>query len=525
MTEATWGGADHILDIFRNNAERTFIIDATHRKSYTYDEVLHLASAGVTSLRQLGVAVGDRVGLSSPNCIEFAILYFSCLLGGFIAVPLNNALPKKDRAFILDKSRLKVLLYTNEGDAGSSDHEAADNARFSTWLVPAIDGTETRHGARGGGGFCWRVAVGVSGDAGRLIDNNILSMTFTSGTTSLPKAVLHSRESLLLNADSFNRTFGLNGARFLHVMPMAYMAGFLNTLLCPFMAQGSVVLAPQFSARSAIRVWDPVLDFEPSVAWVAPTMLATLTRVDRDIRGQDYCRSGKLRIFSATAPLPSRVQEDFEARYGTRVIESYGLSELLLISANSGPCGQKNGSVGITIPYVTCEVRDEHGAALPAEARGEVYVKTRFRMIGYLDYETGKPVSEQSEWMGTGDVGYIDEQGYLFITGRLKDLVIRGGFNISPRSVEEVLLNHPAVEDAAVFGISHDFYGEELVAAIIPKQDLTTEGTVGDLRDLCRSRLGPAMVPDRFIALKAFPVTASGKVQKHLLRSIANGTD
>ena len=190
------------------------------------------------------------------------------------------------------------------------------------------------------------------------IDNDdLFSIHFTSGTTSLPKAVAHRVGGLLDNAEAFNRAFGLGrDNRFVHVMPMPYMAGFLNTLLGAFTAEGSIILAPQFGPQSALRFWEPVAAHDGDTIWVSPTMLATLTRVDRGNVGIGLCRTGRMRIFSATAPLTDKVQQEFESKYGVKVVASYGLSELLLITANEGPAGSKPSSVGTILPEVVVDI-------------------------------------------------------------------------------------------------------------------------------------------------------------------------
>jgi long-chain acyl-CoA synthetase len=141
-------------------------------------------------------------------------------------------------------------------------------------------------------------------------------------------------------------------------------------------------------------------------------------------------------------------------------------------------------------------------------------------MVGYLDFETGLPAPLMDLWFNTGDVGHVDADGYLFVTGRVKDLIIKGGINVSPQRIEEVLLRHPAVQDAAVVGTPHDFYGEQIVAAVIPAAGSSLEDIQASLREICLSDLGKSSVPDRFVAFDAFPKTNLGKVQKNRIREI-----
>jgi long-chain acyl-CoA synthetase len=247
-------------------------------------------------------------------------------------------------------------------------------------------------------------------------------------------------------------------------------------------------------------------------------MLATLTRIDRGTLGVDYCRRHTMRLFSATAPLSLKVRNEFETKYGVTVVESYGLSELLLVTANLGPSGSKDGAVGRTIADAVVEIRDGTGHALPRYADGDIFVRTPHATVGYLDYATGEPEPLADPWFDTGDVGHLDADGDLFVTGRRKDLIIRGGFNMSPRQIEEVLLCQPGVEGAAVVGAPHDYYGEEIVAALVIDADRSLSDMEAALRSACRRDLGPTSVPDRFVAFAALPVNNMGKVQKAKVR-------
>jgi acyl-CoA synthetase (AMP-forming)/AMP-acid ligase II len=494
-----------LAEIVRGNAGRVFLIDAVEGEELTYAALARRAAALALQLEARGIVRGERIGIVLPNGTLFATLYFACLLGGFTAVPVNNALPAKDRAFVLGRSRLAGLVI--------AENEAPPEGLTGETQVLRI-------GA--GNGAELRPIEADDADAERglaaIKDDQLFSIHFTSGTTNLPKGVPHKVAALLGNADAFNREFGLSrDNRFVHVMPMAYMAGFLNTLLGAFTAEASIVLAPQFSAQSVLRFWEPVARYGGDTLWVSPTMLATLTRIDRSTIGIEHCRKRAMRIFSATAPLPIKVRREFEAKYGAPVVESYGLSELLLITANLGAAGSKDGAVGRALSAARIEVRDEHGAKL-TRGDGALFVRTPFATVGYLDYETGEPTPPTDDWFDTGDIGHVDGDGYVFVTGRRKDLIIRGGFNVSPRQIEEALLRHPGIEDAAVVGAPHDYYGEEIVAALIARPGHAVASLEADLRTACRRELGPTSVPDRFVAFEAFPVSSMGKVQKNKIR-------
>lgn len=503
--------------IFRENAERTFFTDAIEGGRTSYGELARNAAALAEQLKKHRLHAGDRIGIHLPNGALFATLYFACLLGGFTAVPVNNALSLKDRTFVLNRSRLSAII-TGVGTDDVEDALArSESGGDDSWSILRI----SKDGIDADLALNAPMETDLDRTLAAVDNHQLLSIHFTSGTTSLPKGVAHRAGALLDNADSFNRTFGLGPDRtFVHVMPMPYMAGFLNTLLGAFTAEASIVLAPQFGPQSALRFWDVVAEHGGDTIWMSPTMLATLTRIDRGRIGIDVCKSRGMRIFSATAPLAHRVQQEFEEKYGVNVVESYGLSELLLITANDGPAGSKVSSVGTMLPEVRIEVRSDQGERLAAGNDGAIFVNTPHATVGYIDFDTGLPVASEDAWFDTGDIGYVDADGYLFVTGRMKDLIIRGGFNVSPRQIEEVLLRHPAVQDAAVVGAPHEFYGEEIVAAVIPATGQDVKDIQASLREDCLAKLGKTSVPDRFIAFDAFPVTNLGKIQKNRVREI-----
>ncbi|TLG77609.1 class I adenylate-forming enzyme family protein [Methylocystis sp. B8] len=503
--------------IFGENAERTFFIDAIDGGQTSYGELARNAAALAQQLESRRLRAGDRIGIHLPNGSLFATFYFACLLGGFTAVPVNNALSLKDRAFVLGRSRLSAIV-TGFGmkDVGdllpSREQEGSDGP-------PVL--TISKGDPRADLVLSAAADTDVDGRLAEIDNDRLLSIHFTSGTTSLPKGVAHRAGGLLDNASSFNRAFGLGrDNRFVHVMPMPYMAGFLNTLLGAFTAEASIILAPQFGPQSALRFWDPVAAHGGDTIWMSPTMLATLTRVDRGRVGVDICQTRRMRIFSATAPLARKIQQEFEEKYGVNVVESYGLSELLLITANDGPAGSKMFSVGTKLPEVRIEIRGDEGQLLAAGTDGAIFVNTPYATVGYIDFETGFPISPSDQWFDTGDVGHVDTDGYLFVTGRVKDLIIRGGFNISPRQIEEVLLQHPAIDDVAVVGVPHEFYGEQIVAVVIPAAGSHIEDIQAGLREHCLLALGKSALPDLFIALDAFPVTNLGKIQKNRVREM-----
>jgi long-chain acyl-CoA synthetase len=325
---------------------------------------------------------------------------------------------------------------------------------------------------------------------------------------------------LLENAVAFNQLLGIGpDSRFLHVFHMTYMAGFLNTLLSPIMAGSSVVLARAFDAQSILDFWQPVIRNEVNTMWIAPTMAAALVRGDRRKDGVDYCQEHHMTICVGTAPLPQTTKDEFEQKYGVELHESYGLSEILFVTSNSPDIPNKPGSVGLPVPGVTIKISNDRGEAREIGNDGNVWINTPYASVGYLDFETSQPDAFDSKmWFETGDYGHVDDDGLLFITGRTKDQIIRGGINISPRAVEEAILTHSAVDKVAVIGMPHAFYGEEVVAVLLFKDGYALAEEQDELTKICGEYLSKPSIPSKFVEAKEFPISINGKIQKNVLR-------
>jgi long-chain acyl-CoA synthetase len=505
--------------------DRPFVFDTQTDRQFTYGEFYRIALHAAHLLAAQNIGRHDRVVFLLPNAVEFAAFYFGCLFIGAVAVPIPPTLHQRDRAFAIQHSgaRLVICSLTTRTLAEESlpptmsasllclvlAHEQEDaggheRQQENIWLFSEAP-TRTPPG--------WQPLDDVE-------SQDLFSIMFTSGTTSTPKGVAHRIGSLLGNAVAFNSVQGFGPTnRFLHVLPMAYMAGFLNALLCPFMAGASVVLARPFDAHSMLRFWQPVLHYGADTFWMVPSMLTALLRVDRDPSIPAYTRAHVKTICVATAPLSYQTQQDFEKKYGVDLFESYGLSELLIVSGNTRHHERKPRSVGHLLPGVDVRGINDQGVITARGNDGELWVQTPYLMAGYLNYDTLQPEPvDPADWFPTGDIGHLDDDGHLFITGRAKDLIIRGGINISPRAIEEIVLQHVAIEDVAVIGVPHSFYGEEVVAFIQLKGGHTLEAVRSSLESLCREHLAVGSAPTRFIEVGEFPRSTAGKIQKARLR-------
>jgi acyl-CoA synthetase (AMP-forming)/AMP-acid ligase II len=506
----------NVLRIIDSCASRAFLIDSLEGLTYSYSDFHCRACSLAELLRGRGIRKGDRVAIFAENSPEFVASYFACLYLGATAVPVSPQLHDREVRFILEHCGMHALLFCETTRARCM--QFVENLRFSLCLGEQTEGCCS--------GLVWSMKDSAlpTYSGWQPFDNvgpaDLFSITFTSGTTGQPKGVPHSIRSLLENAVAFNKAMGYSETTCMyHVFNMAYMAGFLNTLLCPFLAGGTVVIGQAFDTSLAVHFWDKPIKYGVNALWLVPTIVKTLLKMDRGHRGRQYCRQHIKTICVGTAALPHRIGREFEDVYGVRLFESYGLSELLFVTTNTADRPFKLGSVGRPIDGIEVGIVDEFGSKLRVGETGEIVVRTPHVMAGYLDYESGLPDDKTApKWFATGDVGHLCEDGYLFITDRKKDIIIRGGLNISPRAVEMVLDRHPQISEAAVVGLPHDYYGEEVVAAVRLKDGAVLAEILDSVRRLCKENLNEVSVPTTFFQLEQLPIGTTGKLHKGMLR-------
>lgn len=452
------------MTLFGTDPDRVALVEAASGRSYTYGELERLARGAITLLEELGAARGDRLVLQLEDRTALAVLYVACLYGGLTAVPVAPSAPAAELEQARERTRARIVVL--DWDLG---------------------------------------ACATAAPAGGAPEDRECLIVFTSGTTSTPKGIVHGTSSLLGAAHGFNEHTGIDAdSNFLHVMPMSYMAGILNTLLCPLVAGARVVIAPQFDARSLLDFWRPAVEHGANTLWLSPTMLASIERVDRDPAAAEYCAEHVRAIFSGTAPLTPAVKDRFEAKYGVEILESYGLSEVLFVTSASSRWPRVAGSVGRALGRVEIDFAED----------GEIVVRTPFSMLGYLDD------GERPTAFATGDLGRSDTDGNVFVTGRKKELIISGGLNVSPRAVEEVLVQHPTVRRAAVLGLPDELLGEEVVAVLELEDGISVDSVRAGLVELCKEHMSSRAVPTRFVSLPSLPSGPTGKVPLDELRRL-----
>jgi acyl-coenzyme A synthetase/AMP-(fatty) acid ligase len=492
-----------IAEVFSRQAQCPYLIDGNSAKIWTYRCVLAAALRVVGDWRASGAIEQDKIAFFLDNSIECAVCYLAVILGKFIAVPINTGLTDPEIHYILGQTEPRIVVGTEDFlNAHSKFTQRPIGISVSRINAIVREGTDD---------------FVRSEQAFPVLDSSLtVSIHYTSGTTGKPKGVVHGLGSLLHSAYAFNLAAGITSEnRYFHHLPMSYMAGFLNTLLCPLVAGASVVVQRVFNPTLALQYWSLAEQHGVNTLWLVPSMATLLLKLDRRPRDPSFYRQTIRLACIGTAPVPARLWTEFKQRYALELQESYGLSETLFVSTNSPSLPQKSGSVGKLLSGVTLRIANEQGQSLELCQTGLIQIKTPFLMKGY--FRNDAP-SEPQAWFDSGDLGHLDEEGYLFITGRKKDLIIRGGMNVSPRALEEGFLDHPWVDQVAVIGLPHDIKGEEIFVLLKPKISSLPESWSDALASYAREKFASHCQPDRFLLVKEFPIGVSGKILKNQLR-------
>jgi long-chain acyl-CoA synthetase len=504
-----------IMDVVSRRQDHVFLVDAATSYEITYGECHRQACALAANLRSRGVRKADRVAVMVPNCCELAVLYFACVYLGAVIVPINPALSKSDVQFILAGCQPALVVASIAcADAIKGFH--ANVVRLVTAQEVLNDSNEPAH---------IRISALVETSDFLPLETadgeDLVVIMYTSGTSAKPKGLAHKLGRMFRNAAAFSTAQGIDeDSRFYLTLSMAYMGGFYNLLVLPFLCGASVVVDHVFDARSSLHFWDKATNNRVNTLWLAPTVLSILLRMDRGRTGEEFCRNSIRHTFVGFAPLPLKVKDEFEARYGVRLIENYGLSETLFVTARSRAIPAGTGYVGEALPAVELRIVEEHEEPVATGTDGEVQILTPDLMAGYLNAEARVSEMDSSLWFSTGDVGHLDDRGSLFITGRKKDIIIRGGVNISPAAIEEALMQVPGVADVVVVGIPHELYGEDIVAVLKLEPDVELDSVLDSIVTHAKRNLAQHQQPARYITIDEFPRTANGKVQKARIREL-----
>lgn len=469
----------------------------------SYAGLREQAERTVEALNRFGIGRGDRVALVLGDGPEMAAAFVG-VTAGATAAPLNPAYREEEFEFYLSDLKAKALIVAQ----GSRSPARDVAARLGISILELVPGPE-----RNAGTFDLVAASGTHGPTaspGFAAASDVALMLHTSGTTSRPKLVPLTQRNLVSSARGIRATLRLTADdRGLCVMPLFHIHGLMAGLLAPLDAGGLIFCTPGFNA---LRFFSWMSEARPTWYTAVPTMHQLI--LARAAGHRDVIAANPLRfVRSSSSSMPPQVIQAVEQTFAAPLIEAYGMTEAShQMASNPLPPGKRiPGTVGMAAgPEVA--IMDEQGGLLPAGQTGEIVIRGESVMLGYENNPRANAEAFSAGWFRTGDQGVMNQEGYITITGRLKEIINRGGEKISPREVDEVLMDHPAIQQVVTFAIPHDRLGEDVAAAVVLRDGMSL--TEREVRDFAAQRLADFKVPRKIFFLSEIPKGATGKLQR-----------
>jgi len=494
-----------------HSPEKVFLFSEADGRRFTYREFDAAVNRAANMLAARGAGRGDVVSLLLPNGAEYVIAYFACFKLGALAGPVNSLLKPEEMAYVVGNSEAKLLLYHTQFAAQVAlMREGVGTLREA---VPFDDEAAAADDYASEPGAWGAEPLGADDEA---------IIIYTSGTTGKPKGCLLTHRNLLANARQIVGWLDFDADdRLLTVMPLFHMNAVSVTTVSALYAGGSTVVTPRFSAS---RFWQIVSDYEVTSFGSVATMLSMLlANFPEGVPAG--LSAGRLRFaMCGSAPVPAEVLRRFEQTFGCLVVEGYGLSESTCRSTFNPPDERRRpGSCGMAIGN-EMRVVDEEDRELPDGEAGEIVMRGENVFKGYFKNDEATARAFRGGWFHTGDVGFRDAEGFFHIIDRKSDMIIRGGENIYPREIDELLYRHPAVAEAAAFGVPDPLYGEEVAAFVVLKEGRRATGE--EIAAYCREHLADFKCPKTVRVVGSLPKGPTGKVLKReLARLYAQAPD
>jgi long-chain acyl-CoA synthetase len=487
-------------DRVRAQPDQDFLFSEAEQRKFSYNEFNQAVNRAAAMLQSNGVQKGDVVSLLLPNSVEYIVAYFACWKLGALAGPVNSLMKPQEMAYVISNSEARALLVHRE-------------------FLPAVE--EIRSGLP-----TLRAVIRFEDEAPATssFNGNSLASTeletddeaiiiYTSGTTGKPKGCLLTHGNVLANARQICRWLKFDQKdRLLTVMPLFHMNAVSVTTMSALYAGGSTVIAPRFSAS---RFWQTISDYQiTSFGSVATMLTMLLSKFPEGVPAG--LKTDQLRFaMCGSAPVPAEVIKSFEEVFHCLVIEGYGLSESTCRSTFNPPDQRRRpGSCGLPIGNEMMVV-DDQDKEVANGSIGEIVLRGENILKGYYKDRDATARAFRNGWFHTGDIGYRDDEGFFYIVDRKTDMIIRGGENIYPREIDEVLYQHPAILAAATIGIPDPLYGEEVTSFVVLKEG--ANAVADELIAFCRERLADYKCPKTIRLVNEIPKGPTGKLLKREL--------
>ncbi len=447
-----------------------------------------------------GLRPGENVGLFSKNSPEFIYSYLAVLSLGAVIVPLNFQLVPREIAYIIQNANIKMLITMAKLNMDTELISYNYQQELVQLVIPEFSNTLSQLELS-------PAPVTVDMDEDRLC-----TIIYTSGTTGHPKGAMLTHKNLVSNAQAFSQVSPHSTSdRVLCVLPMYHCFAWTVAVLTPLLNHCSIRILESFSIRETIMA---IRDDKITILPCIPTMFRLFTQWATK---EDFAHVQL--IISGGSSLPQETSEQFTAKFGKKIIEGYGLSEASPVVSLNPIDHVKFCSIGKPLPGIQVQISDSEGTVLPTGQIGELLVRGPNVMQGYYKLPEESATTLQKGWLHTGDLAYIDEDGYIFIVDRLKDLIITSGENIYPREIEELLYAYPAVSEVAVIGVPDKLRGTSVRAYIVPNEGHLLNKKL--LKSYLQNKIAPYKIPKDFCIVTSLPKSSTGKILKRELRQQA----
>jgi len=477
-------------ELFSNNWKEEFIFDALEDRVLTYEDFFCAVLNCRNRLEDNGLGKDDIVCLLMPNSLDLVILYFACLFMQITIVPVDPNKGEDEIREILSLINYKYIICDTQ-DIYSKEKQLAINELKEDFYRKREN------------------SINELNNFYNIDYNKLFIITFTSGSTGIPKGVMHSFNNLILSADAFWEKFNFGKENmFYHNLPMTYMAGIINLVILPLISNSKIVIGERFNISNIMRFWDIPIKYSVNTFWFIPTVISLLMKLDRGTKGIDYAKEAEIIGCVGTAHLNNQLKRSFEERYKIPLYESYGLSETLFVTTNYPEMQVLENSVGQVL----------EGVELDFDEDDEILIDVPWMFLGYSNIEMDSYLKDGK--FKSGDLGKFDKNGFLEITGRKKDLIIRGGINISPKKIEDFISKFNIFEDKVILGFEDIYIGEKIVCFFIPDKEFFSESKKRELNNEITKKLGKDYCIDEFVKMAEFPKNINGKIDKLKIKEI-----
>lgn len=511
-----------LMDRTQKSPDKQFLFSEPDGREFTYAQFAAAVDRAAAMLASHGIGKGDVVSLLMPNSAEYIIGYFACWKLGALAGPVNSLLKEHETQFVMNNSEAKAILVGSEFREriekikGDLPHLKAvitfdDEASAGYARLQRIETESKNSRPEACVPSTPEACVPTTPEACMPDDDAII--IYTSGTTGKPKGCLLTHGNLISNARQISQWLGFTERdRLLTIMPLFHMNAVSVTTMSALYAGGSTVVSPRFSGS---KFWNIISDYQVTSFGSVATMLSMLLNTYPE-GVPPGMKTDQLRFaMCGSAPVPAEVMKKFEETFNCPVIEGYGLSESTCRSTFNPPDERRRaGSCGLAIGN-EMKVVDDDDNEVPDGELGEIVLRGENILKGYFKNPEATERAFRGGWFHTGDVGYRDQDGFFYIVDRKSDMIIRGGENIYPREIDEVLYAHPAVAAAATIGVPDPLYGEEVAAFIVLKNG--SNMSEQELIEYCKSELADYKCPKTVHFVKDIPKGPTGKLLKRVL--------